>query len=103
MPAIATDLAESMQWTRSFVGTLLVATVTSLPDLALTLSALRLGAVLPVPAVSAKSTSADERGGHGRDAAQAQQKRAALGASWASLAIGGVHALSACVLLRHGA
>lgn len=57
MPTVATDLAESMQWTRSLVGTLLVATVKSLPERASTLSALRLGAVLSVHAVSAKSAS----------------------------------------------
>jgi cation:H+ antiporter len=34
-----------MGWTRSFVGTLRVALVTSLPELVVTLSALRLGAV----------------------------------------------------------
>lgn len=45
LPFIANELAQSMQWTRSFVGTLLVAMVTSLPELAVTLSALRLGAV----------------------------------------------------------
>jgi len=45
LPFIATDLAVAMQWTQSFVGTLLVAMVTSLPELVVTLSALRLGAV----------------------------------------------------------
>ncbi|MCY7308686.1 MAG: sodium:calcium antiporter [Rhodoferax sp.] len=45
LPFIATDLALAMQWTESFVGTLLVAMVTSLPELVVTLSALRLGAV----------------------------------------------------------
>ena len=45
LPFIATDLALAMQWTQSFVGTLLVAMVTSLPELVVTLSALRLGAV----------------------------------------------------------
>ena len=45
LPFIATDLARAMQWTESFVGTLLVAMVTSLPELVVTLSALRLGAV----------------------------------------------------------
>jgi len=45
LPFIATDLALAMQWTESFVGTLVVAMVTSLPELVVTLSALRLGAV----------------------------------------------------------
>lgn len=45
LPFIATELAASMQWTRSFVGTLLVAFVTSLPELVVTLSAMRLGAI----------------------------------------------------------
>jgi len=45
LPFVATDLAHAMQWTESFVGTLLVAMVTSLPELVVTLSALRLGAV----------------------------------------------------------
>ena len=45
LPFVATDLALAMQWTQSFVGTLLVAMVTSLPELVVTLSALRLGAV----------------------------------------------------------
>jgi len=45
LPFIATELAQAMNWTRSFVGTLLVAMVTSLPELVVTLSALRLGAV----------------------------------------------------------
>jgi len=45
LPFIATELAQAMDWTRSFVGTLLVALVTSLPELVVTLSALRLGAV----------------------------------------------------------
>ncbi len=45
LPFIAMDLARAMQWTESFVGTLLVAMVTSLPELVVTLSALRLGAV----------------------------------------------------------
>lgn len=45
LPFIATDLALAMQWTQSFVGTLLVAMVTSLPELVVTVSALRLGAV----------------------------------------------------------
>ncbi|MDH6590496.1 cation:H+ antiporter [Variovorax sp. TBS-050B] len=45
LPFIATELATSMQWSRSFVGTLLVAFVTSMPELVVTLSALRLGAI----------------------------------------------------------
>jgi cation:H+ antiporter len=45
LPFVASDLALAMQWTQSFVGTLLVAMVTSLPELVVTISALRLGAV----------------------------------------------------------
>lgn len=45
LPFIATDLALAMRWHNSFVGTLLVAAVTSLPELVVTLSALRLGAI----------------------------------------------------------
>lgn len=45
LPFAAVDLANSMGWNRSFVGSLFVATATSLPELAVTLSALRLGAL----------------------------------------------------------
>lgn len=45
MPFIATELATRMGWSNSFVGTLLVASATSLPELATTVGALRLGAV----------------------------------------------------------
>jgi cation:H+ antiporter len=45
IPFVATDLAELMGWRQSFVGTLLVAAVTSLPELAVTLGALRIGAL----------------------------------------------------------
>lgn len=45
MPFIATELAAMMGWSNSFVGTLLVAAATSLPELAVTIGALRLGAV----------------------------------------------------------
>jgi cation:H+ antiporter len=45
LPFVAVDLATAMGWNRSFVGTLFVALVTSLPELAVTLSALRIGAL----------------------------------------------------------
>ncbi len=45
LPFIAKDIAESMGWGRSFVGTLLVAGVTSAPEVAVTISALRIGAL----------------------------------------------------------
>jgi cation:H+ antiporter len=45
MPFVANDLAEAMGWHKSFVGTLLVAAVTSMPELAVTIGALRLGAL----------------------------------------------------------
>lgn len=45
LPFIAHDLAELMGWGQSFVGTLLVAAVTSAPEVAVTISALRIGAL----------------------------------------------------------
>jgi len=45
LPFVALDLAELMGWGQSFVGTLLVAAITSAPEVAVTLSALRIGAV----------------------------------------------------------
>ncbi|TSA53734.1 MAG: sodium:calcium antiporter [Nitrosomonadaceae bacterium] len=45
LPFIAKDIAELMGWGQSFVGTLLVAAVTSAPEIAVTLSALRIGAI----------------------------------------------------------
>jgi cation:H+ antiporter len=45
LPFIAKDIAEMMGWGRSFVGTLLVAGVTSAPEVAVTISALRIGAL----------------------------------------------------------
>ncbi len=45
LPFVAKDLAEIMGWQQSFVGTLLVAAITSAPEAAVTLSALRIGAV----------------------------------------------------------
>lgn len=45
LPFVATDLAQSMGWNKSFVGSLFVALATSLPELAVTLSALRMGAL----------------------------------------------------------
>jgi cation:H+ antiporter len=45
LPFVATDLANAMAWNKSFVGSLFVALATSLPELAVTLSALRMGAL----------------------------------------------------------
>ena len=45
LPFIAKDLAQIMGWGQSFVGTLLVAAITTAPEAAVTLSALRIGAV----------------------------------------------------------
>lgn len=136
LPHIATELAGSMQWSRTFVGTLLVSFVTSLPELVVTLSALRmgaidmavanllgsnmfnvvilaiddvfyapgpiLGAVSPVHIVSAMS--AVTMNGVVVIALQTRPSARVLRmASWSSLALGGMHVLSAYVLFRHGA
>lgn len=45
LPFVAKDISEMMGWGQSFVGTLLVAAVTSAPEVAVTISALRIGAV----------------------------------------------------------
>jgi cation:H+ antiporter len=45
LPFVAKDIAGMMGWGQSFVGTLLVAAVTSAPEMAVTISALRLGAL----------------------------------------------------------
>lgn len=45
LPDIADRVAAMMGWNRSFVGTLFMALVTTLPEMAVTLSALRLGAL----------------------------------------------------------
>lgn len=45
LPFVATDLAAAMAWNKSFVGSLFVALATTLPELAVTLSALRMGAL----------------------------------------------------------
>ncbi|MDP1564961.1 MAG: sodium/calcium exchanger protein, partial [Polaromonas sp.] len=45
LPAIADQLAQAMGWSRSFVGTLFMALVTTLPEIAVTLSAVRLRAL----------------------------------------------------------
>lgn len=45
MPFVATRLATAMGWHNSFVGTLLVAAATSMPELTVTIGALRLGAL----------------------------------------------------------
>ena len=45
LPFVAKDIAESMGWGQSFVGTLLVSAVTSTPEIVVTVSALRMGAL----------------------------------------------------------
>jgi cation:H+ antiporter len=45
LPFVAKDISDMMGWGQSFVGTLLVAAVTSAPEAAVTLSALRIGAL----------------------------------------------------------
>lgn len=45
LPFAAVQLADALGWNRSFIGTLLVAAATSLPELAVTLSALRIRAL----------------------------------------------------------
>jgi cation:H+ antiporter len=45
LPFIAKDISDLMGWGQSFVGTLLVAAVTSAPEVAVTISALRIGAL----------------------------------------------------------
>jgi len=45
LPFIGKEIAQQMGWYESFVGTLLVAFATSLPEVVVTLAALRLGAV----------------------------------------------------------
>ena len=45
LPFAAVDLATAMGWNRSFVGSLFMALVTTLPELAVTLSAVRMGAL----------------------------------------------------------
>ncbi len=45
LPFIGTRLADAMNWHGSFVGTLLMAAATTLPELAVTVSAIRIGAL----------------------------------------------------------
>jgi cation:H+ antiporter len=45
LPFIGQDIADAMGWRTAFVGTLFIAGATSLPELVVTISALRLGAV----------------------------------------------------------
>jgi cation:H+ antiporter len=45
LPFVAKDIAVTMAWEESFVGTLLVAFVTSLPEIVVTVAAVRLGSV----------------------------------------------------------
>ncbi len=45
LPFVAKDISDMMGWGQSFVGTLLVAAVTSTPEAAVTIAALRIGAL----------------------------------------------------------
>ena len=45
LPFTAEELAQQMQWNQSFVGTLFVSFATTLPELTVTIGALRIGAV----------------------------------------------------------
>ncbi len=45
LPFSALELAQQMGWSRSFIGTLFVSIATTMPELAVTLSALRIGAL----------------------------------------------------------
>lgn len=45
LPIVGTGIADEMRWSRTFVGTLLVAGATSLPEVVVTLAALRLRAL----------------------------------------------------------
>lgn len=45
LPFVGVEIAETMGWQASFVGTLLISAVTTLPELVVTISALRLKAV----------------------------------------------------------
>lgn len=45
LPFVAKDLATAMAWEQSFVGTLFVAAITSAPEIAVSVAALRIGAI----------------------------------------------------------
>lgn len=45
LPYVAVDIARAMAWQDAFVGTLFVALATTLPEIAVTLGALRIGAI----------------------------------------------------------
>ncbi len=45
LPFVGVELAQTMGWTNSFVGTLFIAFATSVPEIATTLGALRIGAI----------------------------------------------------------
>jgi cation:H+ antiporter len=45
LPVVGAQLADALQWNRSFIGTLFIALATSLPELAVTLSAIKLRAL----------------------------------------------------------
>jgi cation:H+ antiporter len=45
LPFVGVEIADTMGWRTTFVGTLFIAAATSLPEMAVTISALRLGAI----------------------------------------------------------
>jgi cation:H+ antiporter len=45
LPFVGSDLADAMGWSQTFIGTLFVAGATSLPELVVTIAALRIGAL----------------------------------------------------------
>lgn len=45
LPFVATEIAQTMGWSRSLVGTVFVSAVTTLPEMAVTVSAVRIGAL----------------------------------------------------------
>jgi cation:H+ antiporter len=45
LPFVATEIAQAMGWSRSLVGTVFIAAVTTLPEMAVTVSAIRIGAL----------------------------------------------------------
>ena len=45
LPGLGSELAATLGWSRSFVGTVFLSVVTTLPEMAVTLAALRLGAL----------------------------------------------------------
>jgi cation:H+ antiporter len=45
LPFVATEIAQAMGWSRSLVGTVFIAAVTTLPEMTVTVSAIRIGAL----------------------------------------------------------